>query len=222
MKKSLCVNKLTLFSLIRISQTAGMVALCWIQLLTPALAGERIPPYAIEASALLHQIKQRVPDLRTSKFGQRYENLSERNLRADAIPFTAGGMLCQLESKEEYCIAFEIGSEVKQRPMILEQIMKILTDPCAEISYPTKNFSDLDKDNIDYWHTRLDYTFKADQVKRIYDFFKCSEPSRTHYEIIINVVKNLDGWMVPTIPRGAETKKKLLENLVEQIIIPVY
>ena len=203
-------------------QSAELAALCWCQLLAPAMAAERIPPYAIEASALLHQVEQRVPELRTSKFDQRYEHPDKRNLRPDAIPFTAGGMLCHLESKEEYCIAFEIDAEVKQRPVILEQIKKILTDPCSAIDYPVKTFSDEDKDKPNYWDMRLDYGFRVDEVKRIHAFFKCAESKRTRYEMVINVVKHLDDWMTPRVPRGAERKKKLLENLVEQIIVPAY
>lgn len=200
----------------------AMTALCWLQLLAPAKAGERIPPYAIEASALLHQIKQRIPELRTSKFNQTYETTDKRNLRPDALPFTAGGMLCRLEIKEDYCIAFEIDAEVKKRPEVMEKIKKILSDPCAEIGYPIKTFGEEDEGKPNYWDMRLDYVFRVDEVKRIHEFFKCAKPKRHHYEIMINVVNNLDEWMTPRVPRGAETKKKLLENLVEQVIVPVY
>lgn len=202
--------------------SAGIAALCWLQLLTPAIAGERIPPFAIEASALLHQVEQRIPELRTPKFDQRYEHPDKRNQRPNAIPFAAGGMLCSLESKDEYCIAFEIDAAVNQRPAVLDQIKKILTDPCAEIDYPLKPFSDEDKGKASYWDMRLDYGFRVDEVKRIQAFFKCAESKRTHYEMVINVVRNLDDWMTPRVPRGAERKKKLLENLVEQIIVPAY
>jgi hypothetical protein len=200
----------------------AMTALCWLQLLAPAKAGERIPPYAIEASALLHQIKQRIPELRTSKFNQTYDTTDKRNLRPDALPFTAGGMLCRLEIKEDYCIAFEIDAEVKKRPEVMEKIKKILSDPCAEIGYPIKTFGEEDEGKPNYWDMRLDYVFRVDEVKRIHEFFKCAKPKRHHYEIMINVVNNLDEWMTPRVPRGAETKKKLLENLVEQVIVPVY
>jgi hypothetical protein len=120
----------------------------------PTTAGERIPPYAAEASALLHQIRSQVPELRTSKFDQIHQNRESRKLSPDAILFSAGGMVCHLEKSEEYCISFEIDADAQRRPDVIEKIKKILTDPCNEIHYSVNNF---DKNDSGYWGRHMSH-----------------------------------------------------------------